>query len=398
MKRQTVQRATDRFWAGGIAVMMLAAMAWAEPAIVVLKDGREIQGDVTRVGDQYRIDRGGIVTFLSADKVQDVRPVATTSAAREYAQRLAKLKDDDFTGLMELARWCKEQKLWKQLVATCDRALTLRPTNEEAKLLRQLAKRELGDDDDTDDGDGPTRPPRPGDQPVPSHVLLTDKEINKIRLAELPRDGDPDNARIKFNNNVVRRFWEHIEGREGFDSDRDRTRFMNMKPPEQAQVMLRETGNRFANDIEVLTDPKVFVTFRRRILPTIMSNCGTVACHGGVNAKGLRLYLDAKKSDAAEYTNFLILDTKAVGNYFVIDRDHPKDSLLLHYGLPAERTEAKMRHPQVPGRKPLWQNRKEPGYRLIHDWIRNSLRFPHPTYDVTLRAPVKTPATRPVVP
>jgi hypothetical protein len=62
----------------------------------------------------------------------------------------------------------------------------------------------------------------------------------------------------------------------------------------------------------------------------------------------------------------------------MIDRQKPRDSLLLQYALPGSL--ADYPHPDVPGYKPAFHSVNDPRYRTILNWIGNTLQPVQPDY------------------
>ncbi len=78
-----------------------------------LKNGKKFEGTlVSESGGVVKFKTAGGVLEFPKSQVDRVEKGATK--ADEYKERRAKLKDDDIEGLLALARWCREQKLFGQ--------------------------------------------------------------------------------------------------------------------------------------------------------------------------------------------------------------------------------------------------------------------------------------------
>src|SRR5262245_22476564 len=122
----------------------VAAPAWvvlraAEPAappstgkVLVLDNERTLEGDVERVGDQYRVRRpSGGETWLAADKV--LRLCASLEDAHAYLQSRANLRDPDER--LRLAEWCHLHGLRQAALDEVTAAVALRPEHGPSKRL-----------------------------------------------------------------------------------------------------------------------------------------------------------------------------------------------------------------------------------------------------------------------
>ncbi len=105
--------------------------------IAVLDNGRVIEGDIERVGDQYRVRRTIGELWLPADKVQYV--CATFDEAYVFLRGQANLHDPDER--MRLALWCKLHGLKTQALVEVTAALELRPNHAESRMLWQNLQR-----------------------------------------------------------------------------------------------------------------------------------------------------------------------------------------------------------------------------------------------------------------
>ena len=116
--------------------VLLVTLTVAAADTLILKDGRRFEGNVIASG-------GGVVKFKTAGGVvefpeKDVERIEKgATKADDYAARRKAVADGDLKGLLELARWCGEQKLVaqrKRLLAEIVKAVPDHPE----------ARRELG--------------------------------------------------------------------------------------------------------------------------------------------------------------------------------------------------------------------------------------------------------------
>ncbi len=319
---------------------------------------------------------------------------------REYQERFKSLKPDDVQAHYALAEWCRENRLYHSLFLQTKYILQLQPDHENARLLYRLAAEHLR-------AQGAQSRPADGDAQATTAdgELLTPKQIQKLKFAEFlnadqVRPALPVNGRageglreeflkVRFDGDVLNEFLDQMSGDPDFDSKEDRTRFLLLPPTRQVQLIREHTADKYQNRIEILNDPLVFRQFER-VLPMVMSGCGTTACHGGADAEGWRLRTARPKTDLNLYTNYLILSRTSKGNQRVINRPKPDESLLLQYGLPPQ--QATFQHPEpIPVLYP--KGREDARYRTMLAWIRN-LTVPEPRNGVTLPGYPEPPPPR----
>jgi hypothetical protein len=212
--------------------------------------------------------------------------------------------------------------------------------------------------------------------------LLTEEQVNTIRVTELQSLDLRDPPRIRFANRVIQRY---VEARpdltfRGFNSQPDVTK---------ALTILANGSQEERADIEIATDPISLAVFKRDVHPAILQGCATSACHGSDDASanaGFRLYTD-DRSDETIYTNFHTLVKTTVGidnpsgsafggpavvERRLIDRQNPDASLLLEYMLPRE--QADVPHPEVEGLRPMVPTDRAPLYQGVRRWINAGLK------------------------
>jgi len=225
---------------------------------------------------------------------------------------------------------------------------------------------------------------------------LTPEEINRIRYLELKAmriasDDRPDKVIVKIPPKTIEEFLDEKKGDDGFQGDQQRREFHKLTPPQKLHKIARyDKDLKYADKVQIETDPEVFVTFRKRVLPIVLQNCATAGCHSATNADAavFRLSKDPKKLPVSIYTNFVTLCQLTVDKHAVIDRITPEESLLLTYMLPPKDVKPEFQHPGDVKYKPGFPNRASNHYRNIENWIR-SLKHPAEDYGVELvpRAP-----------
>lgn len=239
-----------------------------------------------------------------------------------------------------------------------------------------------------------TRPAKdPGLETPPK---LSARDINRLKLHELPLDGDPEKVNVELRKkkgeeaieDAVRKMIE-----DGADADPEWRRILERgRPYEKLQLIRKVSKMQFADRMVIRGDTEKFQTFRRRVMPLLMRGCARSGCHGGTGSTAyFRLPTGAQSTDEFVYSSFYILDRihTAVGPMF--NRDLPEESALLKYMLPSKAGpdgRATPLHPPVRSQaiNPVIERADSRQYKEVLEWI-SSLRVPHPEYDVEYAAP-----------
>jgi hypothetical protein len=105
--------------------------------VLILENGRTLEGDIEREGTQYRVRRAIGETWVSGDKV--IHLCDSLEDAYVYLRKQANLRDPDER--MRLARWCQQHDLHDQAIAEVTAAVELRPRNVEYRRLLESLQR-----------------------------------------------------------------------------------------------------------------------------------------------------------------------------------------------------------------------------------------------------------------
>lgn len=250
--------------------------------------------------------------------------------------------------------------------------------------------------------DGADEPKPKEDSKVGSPGLrkLTNEEISRLRFLELrgmrfgPNDR-PDRVIVKISSDVVEDFLTDMEGHPNYRGEQTRREFHKLTPPQKLHHLAYWKGAKYADRVQILSDPEVFVSFKKNVLPTVIRGCGQAVCHSATNPDqriSFRLYNDPKRSPSTTYANFVMLNDVRDGTARLIDRAHPENSLLLTCMLPAKDVIADLRHPGGIELTPVFRTTKSIGYRRILKWI-TMLKHPAEEYGVHLLPDAEWPAS-----
>jgi hypothetical protein len=367
-----------------LSMLCCLLLAWgyclAEKKQIKLKNGETIIGEVVeQTPEGIKVKRPLATVFYPRDQILSIEPVYDVK--EDYADRLSKLKKDDFEGQLALGQWALENKLYPEAVKHLEEAVKLK-NEERARLLLRQAKAKIEDAQKSkgpSSGAGGDTGTSAGDDGAVSIAtqMVSDADIQKIRMAEL---SDDDQVKVELRKNVVERFLEQVRGRGGFEKKGADAEFRRLPPVKRAKYIIDHTNpdDPFRDDIIIKSDPASMREFRSGVWRWVSTSCAAATCHGSAKGQGgLKLWNVVGRSDNVDYTNFLILDSfHTKDGLQVIRRDEPEESLLLQFGLPDN--QAKHRHPKE--KPPPFASRTSPLYKATLDWILSLKRPLHPEY------------------
>lgn len=249
----------------------------------------------------------------------------------------------------------------------------------------------------------PTEPAtRPARAELPPAPPLSKADIQRLRLHELVLEDAPEIVRVQFakkgGQDLAAEVLAELRQRPDFQPQWEAV-LTRGRPHEQLQLILRETGMKYADRITITSDTEVFTEFRKRVLPLINQSCARSGCHWGTTARVFRLPVGSRTGETFAYTAFVLFDQMQTPRGKLIDRDNAEASLLLQYMLPQEDNDRA--HPPVgrgPTFKPAIRGSDDPNYDAVVDWI-HYLQPEHPDYGLDYVNPYTRAADEvPVVP
>jgi len=361
--------------------LLLVDVAFAKTQAVVTRDGRKIVGEVTEVEGGYTVKTRFGDIFVRKDDVVSIQEV--TTVREEYLAKLAKIDPNNAEEHYELGDWAFRQGLLTEAQSELQAVLKLEKDHEKARLLMQLVEAKINR----------TKPPKPGTPrtrgprfKIKDEYLVSREDIYHIRIEEWRRKDDV--VRVRFRNDLIRRFIEMMRGRREFeDNPRFREKFLALSSMKKLRYIMLNEGDNVSvkNDILIESHPAFMKEFRLRIWPMLARGCADSACHGAPRGVGgLKLFNVPAYDERIPYTNFAIL----VGYTFergrrLIDRSTHKKSVLLQYGLPPKMAQRK----HITEIAPLFANNKHANYKRLLQWIEGLSKPNYPDYRMRYRPP-----------
>jgi hypothetical protein len=230
---------------------------------------------------------------------------------------------------------------------------------------------------------------------------LTPQEINRIRYMELRgmrlKTDRPDRVTVKIPSSVVEDFLREMESHPDFRTEQSRREFHKLTAPQKLHQIAFYKGAKYADRVEITSDPEAFVTFKKNVLPVTIRACGKAGCHSSTSTDErlrFRLFNDPKRSASTTYADFIMLSSAKTATGRVIDRAYPEKSLLLTYMLPDQDVEPELRHPGNIVLTPVFRSANARGYRQILRWI-STLKHPAEDYGVSFFPGSETPTSGP---
>lgn len=399
-------------WVGAwLMVVMLAwsSTAWGQrEATVKVRDGRTVTGTlVEESAERVVLDISGIRTPIPRDQIEELQIMR--SVEEEYADRRAKLAENDLDGRYDLSLWLYEQEAYglaqKELGELAARfpddarvTVLKNAVDGRIKLLEESQTEAASTPRPTppppaeDDPPTPTPTPRPdGDLP---DQKLSQEELNLIKLYEVDLSTKPT---VIVPRDVVDAIFDNYKSNDLVPKGRSaQTAFRSAKGYEQLELLFGLRARELYPKVTVRNDPPAIMQFRRELHSQyVMSYCAANGCHGDASGGNLFLFRTSPNSDPTVYTNFYILHRYETASAYMIDRDVPDKSLLLQYGM--DKSLASTPHPDVPGYAPKIRQASDPQVRMITEFV-SRLFKPAPSYGISYTPPTpgKTqPATEP---
>jgi hypothetical protein len=390
-----------------VVLSLCFAPAAAELARVHLTDGTVMRGDVELTEAEAMIRNEAGVVICPRERVGRIEWLKEAQTVQaNHMRRFWELEPADTPGHFELARWLAEHRLFDAAQRQCTYVLKLDPGHAAATELLQRVEQQAGGAPDSQPavegraGPGERAASQPTGPALAPPPPLSERDILRLKLSELALDGPPEQLNVRYLRSRSERDLDDLVRREmeqAFDYDPDWERTLeNGRPHEKLPVILKATGLKYVDRIELRGHPEAFTTYRRRVLPLVVRGCVRAGCHGGPDARAFSFPAGSQNSDEFVYTSFALLDRMQTPAGPMIDRALPEESALIRFMLPTE--EGEELHPAVERGPvtPVLRSTRDPRYQVLVEWI-SSLRTPHPDYELEYVFPawLAPPATQP---
>lgn len=209
----------------------------AAAQVVLLHNGRVLEGRTRKEGDTYVVERPAGEIRLSASSVKMV------AHSREglYARCRTEMLPDDVEGHLALAQWCLRQDLLAEARLELAAAMALSPDSPVAgRLLIQVERRERGESE-------------PGDDPEEDEGALSDPSAADGQLFAPGATGRSAEA-----------------GANGETAEQEETSESQAGPPYAWPTMPEHA----------------LAEFRRTVQPLLVNSCTTGGCHNSTQSSG----------------------------------------------------------------------------------------------------------------
>lgn len=365
-----------------------ACAALAERGVVKATNGLNYEGDLQETPTQVIIKRNK--TEVRVERADVLSLHYLSSDAEEIKKQWNALKMDDAPGRVALAKQAFEHGQYELARSIAADALSIDPNNREAVDLQDYIRRqvvmEIRASRQREDTEEAKRSP----YALPE-CYLDEHDINAVRQSEL-QSRDEGKVRVRFDNDVRRRFVHQYKY--------NPTTFAALSAFQQAMTMIREGDAAIRKDVIIFDDPAAIREFRA-VQKNVLTGCASQVCHGSFLGGNFILFSNTD-NDAVTYTNFYLLtkysrtaQEQKLQDLFsgsgsrqrMVDRDRPKQSLLLQYALAS--TIADLPHPQVPNMRPMFTKLNDPVYVRMLTWIDQSLRRVDVQPEVAYISPVE---------
>ena len=357
------------------------------------RDGRRLTGLYAYEDDSFvTITISGVEVNIPQSEIEFVIDLGTP--IERYHQMRPAISDDNAPRLVTLAKWLQSHRLYREGLSEVELALDADPTNLEGWRLKRELEGQVAMLDAQTDGESPSRS-RTDERLRDSRTnrdelrekieasnefdMLDDRQVNLMKVYEINLNDPPP---IRISIETVERFMlQYVDHPLVPDSREGRKAFIRKSPEQILDVMFRARAREFYGDVEIMGHPESVRVYRDRVQAGwLVNNCATSRCHGGPGVGNLWLVNRRPRSDAATYTNLLVLERTTLDDGTpLIDYERPANSPLLQLGLPPD--DSAFAHPEVLGWRPAFRSRDARAFQYSVSWI-NSMYKPRPDYSI----------------
>jgi hypothetical protein len=352
--------------------------------VIVETNGQFERGWLTKSSSGKKVflnDQGQETELSDSDKIHRL-----TDMVRMYEMEKQRINLNDITDAQKLGtilNYAKEHCLYEQVIKLAEESRRLNPSHPDpsAKESYIWAKKKLGD----------IKNPKSSKNQITNDQSQTDftlSDVQRIRFAMMPIEGNIGNWQVTFKGNVLKTFLNEMSEQGKFLNKEEINSFRGKSSTEQAQIIKRETGDKFQKEILIAKDPPLLLDYKRIVQPIISRSCGLANCHGG-NVSEFKL---ASRATAIPqvYQNFHALDTYKGEQGRVIDHGQPEiNSLLINYLLPQRLAPAGFSHKAAI--TPAIKSKSDTRFKQLLTWLKS---MPNSSLDEIL-SNASSPTTQP---
>ena len=370
-----------------VALLAVTSHAVAREAVVTTVDGRKLSGEMLSQ-DEVTVTLliSGIKTPIPRRSIESIE--LKPEPREQYRQMRAELENDDLDGRYRLAYTMYEKKWFDLSLAELNALEREFPDSDKVRTLKAVVQSRIDRENEVAERRTPTEAAASGQDNVNvvteapgNEQLLTQEQINLIRVYEADLDAEP---KVTVPPETIEKLFQTYASDDRLV--KDQRAFRRLPGHEQLNILFDLQARELYGDVVIRQDSPAIKAFRSQLHQRYALNyCATTGCHGDKSPGGLFLFRIQPNSDETVYTNFYILNQMQKTQGAMIDRDQPRRSLLLQYGL--KRDAAATPHPEVPGWRPQFINEQDKRFEAYVEVI-DQLWKPAPEYGISYRPPV----------
>ncbi|MEM0914801.1 MAG: tetratricopeptide repeat protein [Planctomycetota bacterium] len=363
-------------------------------AQIVTTDGRVFSGELVEQNpDTVVLGIAGINTPFSRDMIESLEIGKTVTA--EYDELKAELDPTDADAWAQIVEFLFDRGRYDAAKQEVEALLKVHPDYEVGRRLQARIESQIlliqqsATPTRTTQRPAAARPnvPLESFEPAPAqeaNYWLTADQVNKLRIWELPADLSRAQPRVVVPRDVVDELFENYGDDPALPKGRDaRNRFRAELGWQQLDKIFEVRARELYPRVRVVQDPPALQDFRGQLNPGYV--VGYFRQHFGTGQiPGLYLLRYRPNTAESAFVNFLSLSNVVYEGDSFIDRDTPRRSLLLQWGLP--RADADVPAPPIDGWRPFFTGLDDPRYEQYADWI-DSLYEPMPDYGIEFTPP-----------
>jgi len=361
-------------------------------SLLILNDGRRFRG---KIKSKDRFDL--VLTIAGIDtrfKVADILDILALKSFDEYYHELkTTIPANDYPERYRLCEWIYRRSHLELAARELEELLDENPRLDEARELLRIVNAAIELEDAQREaklaqqsGGAENHAPAKGEARLSPTMLLTDEQVNLIRVYETDLKNPP--PLLIRRSTIERLLSAHSMSELLPTSPEGKKAYYRRDPVDILGDMFNVQARDLYGEVQVRGEPLSLNKFRLNVHRTwLMNSCATNQCHGGLEAGKFFLFNKQAHTPNTVYTNLLILERSRLRDEAMLNYERPERSPLLQLGLPQERSIYP--HPEVNGWQPAFRDQSDPKFTRTVDWMRSMYR-PRPDYPIDYRPPQVT--------